>query len=66
MQVPPMSRRWYSKRHYDRVLNRGTGNPPATDAEQCKTWRDMIASHPDRADVREVCEKLIREHGGEP
>lgn len=61
-----MSRRWYSKRHYDSVLNRGTGNPPATDTEKCQTWRDLIAKHPDRSDVRDVCEKLIREHECEP
>ncbi len=59
-----MSRRWYSKRHYDSVLNRGNGNPPATDTQKCETWRQLIAAHPDREDVRAVCEQLIRENQG--
>jgi hypothetical protein len=60
-----MSRQGYSRAHYQRVSNAGSGNPPATDAEKCAVWREMATRHADRSDVVEMCAALIREHGGE-
>lgn len=58
---------YYSRRHYERVNNSGAGDHDAAPpAEKCAVWRQLMASHPDDTAVREVCERLIREHGEDP
>lgn len=60
-----MGRRYYSKRHYDRVTNTGAGNPQLSAVEKIQVWRNLMAQFPGDAAVRETCEKLIREVDGQ-
>lgn len=58
--------RYYSRRHFSLVSNRGTGNPAPTDAERLGTYRALLEKferegHKEAADA---CRKLIAEIDG--
>ncbi len=55
---------YYSKKHYQRVSNAGTGNPQLTNEEKCKVWAKLAEEMRQAGHMEAVkaCEDLIKEH----